>query len=208
MLLQDASMRDTQLSHAPSGSTRYDLMGEITELLQQCSAGDPTARESLFALLYQDLHKLARARLRRSETITLLNTTSLVHESYLRLSNTHELEFKDRGSFFAYAACVMRSIIVDEVRKRHADRRGGSAEHVELDTGMGDTLAHEDEQVIRVHEALEELSALDPRLAQVVEMRYFAGLTEEDIAGSLGLSARTVQRDWEKARTLLYEALK
>ncbi len=183
-------------------------MSEITELLRRFSAGDSTARESLFALLYQDLHKLARARLRRSETITLLNTTSLVHESYLRLSNAHELEFEDRGRFFAYAACVMRSIVVDEVRKRHAERRGGSAEHVELDTGMGDAPAHEDEQVLRVHEALEELSALDPRLAQVVEMRYFAGLTEEDIAGSLGLSARTVQRDWEKARTLLYEALK
>ena len=183
-------------------------MSEITELLQKCSAGDSTARESLFALLYQDLHKLARARLRRSETITLLNTTSLVHESYLRLSNAHELEFKDRGSFFAYAACVRRSIIVDEVRKRHAERRGGSAEHVELDTGVGDALANDDGQIIRVHEALEDLGALDPRLAQVVEMRYFAGLTEEEIASALGLSARTVQRDWEKARTLLCEALK
>ena len=102
----------------------------------------------------------------------------------------------------------MRSIVVDEVRKRHAERRGGSAEHVLLDTGVSDAPAHEDEQIIRVHEALEELGALEPRLAQVVEMRYFAGLTEEEIASALGVSMRTVRRDWEKARTLLYETPK
>ncbi|MGZ5131841.1 MAG: ECF-type sigma factor [Caldimonas sp.] len=183
-------------------------MSEITELLQRISTGDAGARESLFAVLYQDLRKLARARLRRSETITLLDTTALVHESYLRYLNAHELEFADRGKFFAYAASVMRSIVVDEVRKRHAERRGGSAEHVPLDTGAVDSLAQDDEQIIRVHEALEELAALDPRLARVVEMRYFAGLTEEDIATALGVTDRTVRRDWDKARTLLFSALK
>ncbi|HEX7440777.1 MAG TPA: ECF-type sigma factor, partial [Caldimonas sp.] len=157
-------------------------MSEITELLQRVNAGDAAARDSLFAALYQELRTLARARLRHSETITLLDTTSLVHESYLRLLNARELEFADRGKFFAYAATVMRSIVVDEVRKRRAERRGGSAEHVELDTSVGDALAPEDEQIIRVHEALDELSALEPRLASVVEMRYFAGLTEEEIA--------------------------
>jgi RNA polymerase sigma factor (TIGR02999 family) len=183
-------------------------MSEITELLQRIKAGDAAARESLFALLYQDLRRLARSRLRRNETITLLDTTSLVHESYLRFLNAHELDFTDRGKFFAYAASVMRSIVVDEVRKRHAERRGGSAVHVELDTGVGDVLSREDDQVIRVHDALDELSALDPRLAQVVEMRYFAGLTEADIAGVLGVTERTVRRDWDKARTLLFAALK
>jgi RNA polymerase sigma factor (TIGR02999 family) len=186
----------------------FSPVSEITELLHRVNAGDEAARDALFAVLYQDLRKLARSRLRQSEPITLLNTTSLVHESYLRLLNARELEFADRGKFFAYAATVMRSIIVDEVRKRHAERRGGSAEHVELDTGAADGLAQEDEQIVRVHEALDELSALDPRLARVVEMRYFAGLGEVDIAAALGVTDRTVRRDWDKARTLLFAALK
>jgi len=183
-------------------------MSEITELLQRVNAGDPGARDALFSALYEDLRKLARSRLRRSETITLLNTTSLVHESYLRYLNARELEFVDRGKFFAYAASVMRSIVIDEVRKRRADRRGGSAEHVPLDTGAIDSQAADDDQILRVHEALDELSALDPRLARVVEMRYFAGLGEEDIASALGVTDRTVRRDWDKARTLLFSALK
>jgi len=108
-------------------------MSEITQLLQLVNEGDAVAREALFAALYQDLRQLARSRLRRSETITLLDTASLVHESYLRYLNARELSFDDRGKFFAYAASVMRSIVVDEVRKRHAERRGGSAEHVELE---------------------------------------------------------------------------
>jgi RNA polymerase sigma factor (TIGR02999 family) len=161
-------------------------MSEITELLRNVNAGDPVARDALFAALYNDLRKLARSRLRQNETITVLNTTSLVHESYLRFLAARELEFVDRGKFFAYASSVMRSIVIDEVRKRRAERRGGSAEHVELDTGAVDALAADDEQIIRVHEALDELAALDPRLARVVEMRYFAGLGEEDIAATLG----------------------
>jgi RNA polymerase sigma factor (TIGR02999 family) len=183
-------------------------MSEITALLQRVNAGDAAARDSLFALLYQDLRKLARSRLRRSESITLLDTTALVHESYLRYLNAHELEFADRGRFFAYAANVMRSIVVDEVRKRHAECRGGEAEHVELDTDAVDSLAQDDEQILRVHEALDELAALDPRLARVVEMRYFAGLSEADIAEAMGVTDRTVRRDWDKARTLLFAALK
>jgi RNA polymerase sigma factor (TIGR02999 family) len=183
-------------------------MSEITQLLQRVNEGDAVAREPLFAALYQDLRQLARSRLRRSETITLLDTTSLVHESYLRYLNAHELSFGDRGKFFAYAASVMRSIVVDEVRKRHAERRGGSAEHVELDTGSTNELATDDDQIVRVHEALDDLAALEPRLARVVEMRYFAGLSETDIAQALGVTERTIRRDWDKARSLLFDALK
>jgi RNA polymerase sigma factor (TIGR02999 family) len=183
-------------------------MSEITELLRHVNAGDPVARDALFSALYEELRKLARARLRQNETITVLNTTSLVHESYLRFLNARELEFVDRGKFFAYASSVMRSIVIDEVRKRRADRRGGSAEHVPLDTGAVEAIATDDEQILRVPEALEELAALDPRLARVVEMRYFAGLGEEDIAVTLGVTSRTVRRDWDKARTLLFAALR
>lgn len=195
------------LARVPRASAvREPIMSDVTELLRRVNAGDLQARESLFAVLYADLRKLASARLHRNETITLLNTTSLVHDAYLRFLNARALDFEDRGKFFGYAASVMRSIIVDEIRKRHAERRGGSAQHVELDTS-----AHggpPDEQVLLVHEALDQLAAMDPRLGKVVEMRYFAGLTEEDIAGVLGVTERTVRRDWEKARVLLFEALK
>lgn len=183
-------------------------MTDITELLRGVNDGDAIAREALFVLLYQDLRKLARSRLRQNETITLLNTTSLVHESYMRYLNARELSFADQGKFFAYAATVMRSIVVDEVRKRHAERRGGAAKHVELDTGSVDAQSTDDEQIVRVHEALDELAAIDPRLTRDVEMRYFAGLSELDIASALGVTERTVRRDWDKARTLLFEALR
>ena len=102
----------------------------------------------------------------------------------------------------------MRSIVIDQIRRRRAERRGGGAEHVEVDDQIADSVAADDEQVLRVHEALDELAALDRRLAQVVEMRYFAGLTEVDIAEALGVTERTVRRDWDKARTLLFAALR
>ncbi len=181
--------------------------GGITALLDQVGCGNMQAREALYARLYPELRRLARARLARSETITLLNTTALVHESYLRYLQARELAFEDRGRFFAYVASVMRSVVVDEVRKRRAARRGGDAAHVELDAELSERLADDRSDLLRVHEALEELAALDARLAQVVEMRYFAGFSEQDIASALGITDRTVRRDWEKARALLYSAL-
>ena len=183
-------------------------MSEITELLHQINAGDTPAREQLYALLYGELRALARSRLRRSETITLLDTTSLVHDAYLRFLGARQLSFSDRGRFFAFAASIMRTIVIDEIRKRRAERRGGSAEHIQVDDQLADRLAQDDDDVMRVHEALAELSSLDPRLGRVVEMRYFAGLTEEEVADSLGITSRTVRRDWDKARTLLFSALK
>ena len=183
-------------------------MSEITELLHQVNTGDGAARARLFAMLYDELHVLARSRLRRNETITLLDTTGLVHESYLRLLDARQLSFGDRGSFFAFAASMMRSIVVDQIRRRRAERRGGDAVHVELDDQVADSLAQDDEQALRVHEALQELATVDRRMALVVEMRYFAGLTEVDIAEALGVTERTVRRDWDKARALLYTALR
>ena len=183
-------------------------MSQVTELLHRASAGEAGARESLFSLLYPDLRNLARSRLRRSERVTLLDTTSLVHESYLRYMQAHSLAFEDRSRFFAFAASVMHSVVVDEVRKQHAQRRGGDAVHVELDTGAMDIHLEDGTQILQVHEALSDLALLEPRLAQVVEMRYFAGLTEAEIALSLGITERTVRRDWDKARTLLFGALR
>ncbi len=139
--------------------------------------------------------------------MTLLDTTSLVHESYLKLVGNAALAVEDRHHFFAYASRVMRSVIVDFARARLAERRGGDADHVVLDTGLSDKLAAPENDVLRVHEALEVLAEADERLAQVVEMRYFGGMTEVEIAEALGLSERTVRRSWEKARLLLMAAL-
>lgn len=182
-------------------------MGEITALLQRVNDGDGLARESLYVLLYDDLRRLARSRLRQHEPVTLLDTTSLVHEAFVRFQRSGAMEFADRARFFGFVASLMRSVIVDEVRKRRAERRGGDAVHVELDEALD--VAHPDtDQILRVHEALVDLAVIDERLARVVEMRYFAGLTEAEIGEALGLTERTVRRDWDKARTLLFDALR
>lgn len=178
-------------------------MPDLTTLLAAARQGDSDAAGQAFGLLYDDLHRLARSRLRQHQTMTLLDTTSLVHESYLRLVGAKALAVQDRQHFFAYAAQVMRSVIVDFARARQAERRGGDAAHVALDTAVGAQLAAPENDALRVHEALQSLEQAEPRLAQVVELHYFGGLTEAEIAEVLGVSERTVRRDWDKARLLL-----
>jgi RNA polymerase sigma factor (TIGR02999 family) len=172
------------------------------------SARQPDGVEALFAAAYQDLRKLARVRLRGGGRNTVLDTTSLVHESYLRLAQAGQLRVADRTHFLRYASCAMRSVIVDLVRQRQAERRGGAAEHVTLTTRAGAGGHAGERQILRVHEAVGELAQHDPRMAQVVEMRYFGGLTEVEIAEALDITDRTVRRDWEKARLWLADALK
>jgi|SRR6478735_1630092 RNA polymerase sigma factor (TIGR02999 family) len=182
-------------------------MPKVTELLDASRRGDTAAIDRLFDLLYDDMRQLAHARLRRSGNLTLLDTTALVHESYLRLIQTGSIEAKDKAHFMGYAAQVMRSIVVDFVRRRSADRRGGDAVHVELDTSTPFPADPREREVIEVHEALEELSTIDRDLARVVEMRYFAGMTEPEVAEALDRSVRSVARDWEKARLFLWASL-
>jgi len=182
-------------------------MSELTLLLHAARDGDAQAAGEAFSLVYGELRRLARARLRQHRTMTLLDTTALVHESYLKLVGTEGVPVEDRHHFFAYASRVMRSVIVDFARAKLAERRGGGAEKVVLDTALGERLAAPESDVLRVHEALEVLAQADERAAQVVEMRYFGGLTEPEIAQVLGLSERTVRRDWEKARLLLLAQL-
>jgi RNA polymerase sigma factor (TIGR02999 family) len=167
--------------------------------------GSGTPQE-LFVLLYRDLKRLAHARLQRNEPITLLDTTSLVHETYLRVLKSGRLGVAERPRFLAYAAQVMRSVIVDFVRQRHAERRGGDDPRLPLDAAA-EAVASQEEEVLRVSEALDELAKVDERLAKLVEMRYFGGFTEEHIALALGVHVRTVRRDWQKARLLLALAL-
>jgi RNA polymerase sigma factor (TIGR02999 family) len=178
----------------------------LTDLILRARNGDSSAFRAVFDAAYQDLRELARMRLSRGGRGTLLDTTSLVHESYLRFVNTGNLRLEDRDHFLRYASQVMRSVIVDIARASKAERRGGDAPHVTLDTAIGNLAGGEDE-IIRVHEALEELQAADPGMVQVVEMRYYSGLTEKEIAVALGIGERTVRRKWEKAKLFLARAL-
>jgi RNA polymerase sigma factor (TIGR02999 family) len=164
------------------------------------------AMESLFAASYSDLRKLARSRLRASGPSTLLDTTSLVHESYLRLASAGSLHLKDRVHLLSYAGRAMRSVVVDLVRRRRAARNDGGA-RVTLSSEAGVGATRGDEEILRVHQALDELQQYDQRMVQVVEMRYFAGMTEVEIAEALGVTERTIRRDWEKARLWLAQAL-
>ena len=181
----------------------------LTDFLVRAQSGDEAALRVIFDATYLELRTQARARLRRGPRNTLLDTTSLVHEAFLRFANSGRLNLSDRQHFLRYVGHVMRSVIVDMVRGKLADRRGGGAEHVTLNSEIRDgaAMSNEDE-ILGVHEALDELSKVDARLVQVVEMRYFAGMTEQEIADTLGMNERTVRRDWQKARLLLAEALK
>ena len=179
----------------------------VVDLLAAVRRGDAGALDSLFGVLYPDLRQLAHSRLRRSGRLTLLDTTALVHEAYLRLFDAGSLTASDKGQFMAYAAHVMRSVVVDFVRRRATARRGGGAVHVDLDTSTVIPADPRAVEVLKIHEALEELGAIDERLMRVVEMRYFAGMTEEQVADALGLSRRSVARDWEKARLFLSRSL-
>jgi RNA polymerase sigma factor (TIGR02999 family) len=184
------------------------MRGErVVALLTAIRLGEAGAVDELFSLLYPDLRQMAHARLRRSGHLTLLDTTGLVHEAYLRLFKAGSLNAEDRMQFMGYAARVMRSVVVDFVRRRAADRRGGDAVHVGLDEVVGGVADPREREVMRIDEALEELAAIDERLVRVVEMRYFAGMTETQVADALGLSRRSVVRDWEKARLFLATVL-
>jgi RNA polymerase sigma factor (TIGR02999 family) len=172
--------------------------------------GSPGQLDALYADAYRELRRLARARLHGGGRNTVLDTTALVHESYLRLARHGEVEFADRLRFMVYAGRVMRSVIIDLVRERQAERRGGDVAHVTLTTQLGEHLGANagEAEILRVHEALDELAKLDARMAQVVELRYFAGMTETEIAQALGVTDRTVRRDWQQARMFLAEALR
>jgi RNA polymerase sigma factor (TIGR02999 family) len=191
---------------APS-TTPGHAMGQLTDLLGRIQSGDAAARDALFAAAYAELHALAEARLRDGGRDALLDTTGLVHESYLRFARAGELRAEDRRAFFAYASKVMRSVILNSVRERVALKRGGMPQSQEAGPLAAD-LPGDERAVLEVHEALEDLEQADPRLAQVAEMRYFGGYSEKEIAETLEITERTVQRDWEKARLILAAALR
>jgi len=165
-----------------------------------------TGLSVLSAEAYRHLRMIARARLRDGGREVLLDTTAVVHEAYLRLAGAGA-DLAEQNAFMAYISRAMRSVIVDHARKRQAECRGGDAVMVTLTGTLAESEPAAADDIVRVHEALEELGAIDARLARVVEMRYFAGLTEAQIAQALDVSERTVRRDWEKARLLLSRLL-
>jgi RNA polymerase sigma factor (TIGR02999 family) len=182
------------------------LIDHVTKVDLQPKPQAHTFELHLEAELYRELKLMARQRMRRSGPMTLLDTTGLVHESWLKLSLQAGFVGMERAHFMAYAASTMRSIVVDYARARLSQQRGGEALHLPLDELP--TLAHRDEEYLSVHEALLALQTSDPRLAKLVELRYFVGLEEAECAELLGLARRTVQRDWQKARALLWTMLK
>jgi RNA polymerase sigma factor (TIGR02999 family) len=172
------------------------------------AANEEGADSNYFPALYSELRRLARSRLPRGNRPTLLDTSALVHEAYVRMQRSGGVNANDRDHFMAYAATTMRSIVVDFVRRRLADRRGGGDVQVTLDTEAAEQIGQaSDDEIVAVHEALEALAQVDPKLVRVVEMRYFAGLTDAEIAAALDVTDRTVRRHWERARLLLAELI-
>jgi RNA polymerase sigma factor (TIGR02999 family) len=183
-------------------------MDGLSKLLLAANQGDQGAVSKILEITYEQLRGLAHSRLSRGGRITELDTTSLVHECYLRLTNLEQLNAQTPAHFYAYAARVMRSIIVDLARQHSANKRHAGEFRVTLNTDVVNAAGPDEEDIIRINDALEELAAVEPRLVQVIEMRFFAGLTELQIAQCLGVAHRTVRRDWQKARMLLHVALK
>ena len=199
---------DQKFAELPAESAGENGKSELSTLLAAVRAGADGAVARVVGYTYCELHALAQSRVRRSPQNILLNTTGLVHECYLRLVAVGNLKPADRGQFMAYASRVMRSIIVDAVRSRGASRRGGDQEMVPLLTDLPDSRAGDARQILAVSDALDSLRAMDERLVTIVELRYFSGLDNTEIADALQISERTVRREWEKARALLHHELR
>lgn len=176
--------------------------GELNDALARLQQGETDAIRRFFELSYPELRRLAHSRLWAANLKQSFATESLLHESYLRLINQKELAIPDRQHFFAYASKVMRSVILDCVREANAERRGGGETPITLNTDLAE-IASQGGDVEAINDALKDLQRLSPELAALVEMRFFGGLTEPEIADVLGISERTVRREWEKARSAL-----
>jgi RNA polymerase sigma-70 factor, ECF subfamily len=183
-----------------------DDPGAVSQLLRAWAGGDLKARDALVPLVYRELHKRASGYLRRERPDHTLQATALVHEAYLRLAGQDRAAWQNRGHFYAVAAQMMRRILVDHARERQAAKRPGAGMRVDLD----DRIAAPEppgSDVLMLDEALTELSAMDPRQGRIVELRYFGGLSEQEVAHALSLSRATVTREWKRARAWLYHRM-
>jgi RNA polymerase sigma factor (TIGR02999 family) len=181
----------------------------LSTLITSAERGDGQASEALFSALYRELRGLARRELARSGPGASLGVTSLLHEAYLDIAQREGVAFPDRARFLAYAARVMRGLIIDGLRRRQARKRGGGFEITSLDgKDVGDTPPDDAEEMERLGRALDELAAVEPEIAHVVDLKFFCGFTFAEIASLRGASERTVQRHWDKARIYLRHALR
>jgi RNA polymerase sigma factor (TIGR02999 family) len=195
-----------------AAKARAPEAGEVTELLRAGRAGERAAYDRVFALVYDHLRDAARAQLARDargrDRAHTLSTTAVVNEAWLRLADPSRLDVHDRSHFLAIAARAMRQVLIQHARRFRAEKRGGGAVHLDLDAVGGEVaLGERAEQLLALDAALARLAELSPRLAQVVECRYFGGLTEPETADALGVNERTVRRDWVKARAWLHTEL-
>ena len=182
-------------------------MTEVTKILSQVESGDPTAAEDLLPLVYDELRKLAAAQLSHERPGQTLQATALVHEAYMKLVDQRRVDWKNRAHFFAIAARAMRRILLDHAGARNAEKRGGGAPAVTL----GDEVERRDsdlDEILALDQAMNRLAALDARQARVVELRFFAGMTLEEIAEVMEMSLGTVNRDWRTARAFLARELR
>ena len=184
-----------------------DDSGAITLLLRRLSAGDARAEAELLPLVYAELHAIAARYLRGERAGHTLSPTALIHEAYLRLDDDVALAAADRRAFFALAARRMRQVLVDHARHRDAAKRGGPEREAITLSALGEDGSGDGVDTLALDQALSRLGEMDPRKAQVVELRYFAGLEMSEIAEALGISRATAQRDWDVARAFLYQAL-
>ncbi|HEX7186450.1 MAG TPA: ECF-type sigma factor [Thermoanaerobaculia bacterium] len=182
----------------------------LSTLILSANRGDGQASEALFAALYRELRGLARRELARSGPGAALGATSLLHEAYLDIAQRQGMAFPDRARFLTYAARVMRGLIIDGLRRRQSRKRGGGFEITSIDDkDIGDEgLPSDAEEIERLGQALDELAAVEPEIAHVVDLKFFCGFTFTEIANLRGVSERTVQRHWDKARIYLRHALR
>jgi RNA polymerase sigma factor (TIGR02999 family) len=172
----------------------------------EAKSDEAPAADRMFAVLYDDLHRMARRHLARGARDMTLGTTTLLHEAYLDMAG-RERAFEDRGRFMAYAGRVMRALVIDHVRNRRAQKRGSQFELTSLDVDVADPAAAADE-LVRIGRLVDELAEVEPRQAQVVDLRFFCGFTFVEIAAMWGLSERSIQRQWQRARLYLYDAMR
>ena len=180
--------------------------GEVTHLLHEMKRGQKDAEERLIPLVYAELRRMAGAYLHRESPAHSLQPTALVHEAYLRLNDIKEIDWQSRSHFFAVAATIMRRILVDHARASHARKRGDGWDAVSLNEAILPS-AEKAPEILALDEALDRLARLDPRQAKIVELRFFAGMNEEEIGEALGISSRTVKRDWRVAKAWLFKEL-
>ena len=188
------------------GASVVDI--DLPDLVRRASGADPAAAEQLFALLYDELRQLAERHLRRSNAGLTLGTTTLVHEAYLKMVGRSDLAFPDRARFFAYASRAMRGLVIDCARRRYAKKRGRLLEITLEENDVGSPgVAEAETDLPALGEALTELAGLNPALAELVDLHFFGGFSLVEIANLRGVTERTVQRDWRKARMLLHRML-